>query len=337
MNKSHSKFLQATALLSFSLIVGTVGYMLIEDYGFIDALFMAVITISTVGYGEVVPLSDTGKLFTSIYIILNLGLFAYVVSMVTSYLVEGELSNVFKNLFFLGREVKEMKNHTIICGFGRNGSQACEELLKNKTEMVIVENDSDLVKSISNPSEVEILIGDATADDILKEAGIMNAASIITTLPSDADNVFISLTAKELNPKIKIIARASDNNSEKKLHRAGATHVVMPDKLGGIHMAQLIAKPYVIEFLELLSGAADESVVLDEIYFDELKEMYHQKSIAELDIRKNAGVTVVGLKVENEGFKFNPDGSTVIQHGDVLIILGNQQKINDFRNTYSSY
>lgn len=335
MNKNLIKLFRALLLLVFSLAMGIVGYVSFEGYSLVDAFYMSVITISTVGYGAVDPLSEGGKVFTSIYIIVNLGIFAYVVSIFTTYLFEGELRVILRN-FIQGREVKQLKNHTIVCGYGRNGSKACAELIKEKREFVLIESNEEMLQHFNNNGNFQSLVGDATTDEILKKAGIERASSIITTLPSDADNVFITLTARELNPSIKIIARASEESSEKKLSRAGATHVVMPDTLGGMHMAQLIAKPYVIEFLELLNGVGGENVVLDEFSFDELKNKYHQKSLAELDVRKNTGVTVIGLKEKKHGFMFNPHPGRMINQGDILIILGSQENIDQFKKRYSS-
>lgn len=335
MNKNLIKLFRALLMLVLSLSIGVFGYMALERYSFVDAVYMSVITISTVGYGAVDPLSEEGKLFTSVYIIVNLSIFAYVVSIFTTYLVEGELKIILRN-FIQGREVKQLRNHTIVCGYGRNGSKACEELMKEKREFVLIESNEELLQHFKNNGNFQSLIGDATTDEVLKEAGIERASAIITTLPSDADNVFITLTARELNPSIKIIARASDQSSEKKLTRAGATHVVMPDTLGGLHMAQLIAKPYVIEFLELLNGVGGEQVVLDEFSFEELKASYHQKSLSDLDIRKNTGVTVIGLKEKDKGFLFNPHPRTEINEGDVLIILGAQENIDMFKKQYAT-
>ncbi len=335
MDKNLVKLVRAFFMLVLSLAIGIVGYMIIEGYSFVNAVYMSVITISTVGYGEVEPLSGAGKVFTSTYIIVNLGIFAYVVSIFTTYLLEGELRVIFRN-FIQGREVKQLRNHTIVCGYGRNGSKACEQLIKEKREFVLIDSNEELLQHFKNNGKFQSLVGDATVDEVLKDAGIEKASSIITTLPSDAENVFIALTARELNHDIIIIARASDQNSEKKLYRAGATHVVMPDALGGMHMAQLIAKPYVIEFLELLNGVGGENVVLDEFSFDQLQEKHHQKSLAQLDIRKNTGVTVIGLKEKNKGFLFNPHPETTVNHGDVLIILGAQENIDSFKKQYST-
>ena len=322
-------------LLILSLAAGIVGFHLIEHYDWIDAFYMSVITISTVGFGEVYPLTQHGKIFASFYIMFNLGIFAYVVSVFTSYLVEGNLRVIFKNLL-TNKEVKELKNHTIICGFGRNGASAFQELMRTGKEIVVVETDENLLHSIEHITTIQRLIGDATSDEELKDAGIERASAIITTLPHDADNVFITLSAKEMNPNITVIARASDVNSEKKLHRAGANFVVMPDKLGGLHMAQIIAKPYVIEFLELLSGVGTDDIVLDEITFDQMKDHYHNETLAELDIRRHTGVSVIGLKKKDQGFQFNPNANTRINVGDVLIIMGSKKNITRFMNQYSN-
>ncbi len=308
---------------------------MLERYSFVDAFYTTVITISTVGYETVSPLSKGGKIFASIYIIVNLAIFAYVVSVLTTYIFEGELKIIFRN-FMQGREVKQLKNHTIICGLGRNGINACEALEVEQKEFVIIEKDDEVLQHYNKYKNAQCLIGDATLDDVLKDAGIEKASSIITTLPNDANNVFISLTSKELNPGITIIARASDVNSEKKLFRAGASHVVMPDALGGMHMAQLITKPHVAEFLDLLNGLNQNNMVLDEISFYQFKPAYQGKTLAELDIRKSTGVTVLGLKEKGDGFLMNPKASTMVKEDVVLIILGSSSDIATFKSHYSA-
>lgn len=334
-DKNLSKLIQALFMLALSMAIGMTGFVFFEDYGFVDAFYTTVITISTVGFETLSPLSKGGKIFVSVYIIFNLGIFAYVISIFTTYLFEGELRLLFRN-FIQGREVKQLKNHTIICGFGRNGFKACEELTKENREFVIIENNEDALQHYHKLQTWQNLIGDATEDEVLKSAGISKASSIITTLPNDANNVFITLTAKELNPNINIIARASDENSEKKLLRAGANHVVMPDALGGLHMAQLITKPHVIQFLELLSGVGRKKMLLDEISFYQLKSKYQKKTLAELDIRKNTGVTVLGLKEKGGGFLMNPNATTIVKEDMILIILGSSNDINAFKNQYSA-
>ncbi|MEM9983109.1 MAG: NAD-binding protein, partial [Bacteroidota bacterium] len=231
------------------------------------------------------------------------------------------------------KEVQKLKDHIVVCGYGRNGKKVCDELLEEKKSFVLIENDPDNV-SHSIPSIIQTVHGDATQDEVLKKAGIERAQAIITTLPKDTDNVFISLTARELNPYVYIIARASEEQSEKKLKRAGADRVVMPDAIGGLHMAQIITKPYVIEFLNLLNGVGDLKIRLEDIKYSELKNEFHHKSLRDLNIRNITETTVIAIKEPTSGFTFNPNTSKTIDPEDILIIMGTEQAIQDFKNYY---
>lgn len=288
---------------------------------------MTVITISTVGFNELHDLGKNGRIFVSFYIIFNISIFAYIVSVITKYLFEGELKEIYKN-YMTNLDVKKLNNHIIVCGYGRNGSNAVDELLSEKREFIIIDRDVEVIKlKLASRDDILYLQGEATDDEILKLAGIERAKSIITTLPKDADNVFVSLTARELNPKINIIARASEPSSERKLYRAGANSVVLPDVIGGQHMAQLITKPEVIQFIEMLSGVGEIKLKLDEITFDELKTDYRGKTIRELDIRNKTGATVIGFKNDTQGFLVNPSPDIKVENGDVLILLGSIEEV----------
>lgn len=333
IRKSIQRLLLAILFLIISLVTGISAYMTLEGYSLVDALYMTVITLATVGFQEVKPLSENGRIFTSFYIIFNLGVAAYVVSVITNYLFEGELQRLYQNIL-TKREVKKMKKHIILCGFGRNGRKAAEELHLSRRKFVIIENDAELINSYADDSRYQFVLGDATVDDTLLDAGIDRASTIITTLPKDADNVFISLTARELNPSIYIVARASDEKTEKKLYRAGATRVVLPDALGGLHMAHLITKPYVIEFLDMLNGVGNRRLELEEMRYAELQAAYQSKTLRELDIRRRTGTTVIAIKQGNDGFIFNPHPDQQIEEGFILIILGSQEQIDQFRKEY---
>ena len=324
----------ALTLFFGSLLIGIIGFMLIEGFSLNEAFYMAVITFSTVGFQEIHPLSSDGRFFTGVYIIVNLGIFAYVISVFTTYLFEGELRKAFHN-FLIGREVKKMKNHIIICGFGRNGAKTAEVLYAEGKKFVVVENDQETINSQAINRKYQFVQGDATQDEVLLSAGIQKANTIITALPRDTDNVFITLTAKQLNGNIMVISRASEVLSEKKLFLAGADHVIMPDTLGGIHMAQLITKPFVIELLDMLNGiAAGNESVLEEISFSDLKDEMKDKSLKELDIRNTTGVSIIAYKNGVENFKFNPGPDKVVGQKDVLILLGKQKDVDKFRDTY---
>lgn len=320
-------------LLLISVIIGMLGFMGIENYSAVEAFYMAIITLSTVGFTEVKPLSDGGRIFTGLYIIFNLGIFAYAISIITTYIVEGEFREIFHQ-YIISKRVQRMHNHIIVCGFGRNGSKTCEELLKSHRQFILVEQDASLADSFPEDPNFEYIIGDATADDTLLDAGIERAEAIITTLPRDTDNVFITLTARELNPDVYIISRATEESAAKKLYRAGADQVVMPDAIGGVHMAQLITKPEVIEFLNMLTGVSSEHLKLEDITYDELKQEYRNKSIKELDVRRLTGATVIGFKSQTAGFTFNPPGDLQITPGDTMIIIGTTENLTAFKDTF---
>lgn len=336
-DKNFRRLGYALLLLLFSVGSGCLGYYFIEGYSPLEAFYMSMLTLSTVGFNEVRPLSQAGQLFTSLLIFMNIIIFAYAVSVIATFIFEGELQKIFRNILS-DKKVKQLQDHIIVCGLGRNGLKACEELKRSKQPFVIIEHDEEALERATSHESLPYLIGDATSDEVLKFAGIEKAKCIITTLSKDADNVFISLTARELNPSIYIISRSSEESSEKKLLRAGADRVVMPDALGGIHMAQLVTKPYVIEFLDLLSGigAQTEKLMLEEVSFNDMHRSFRNKSISELDVRKNTGATIIAITDRSRnGFQFNPSGSTRITEGVVLIILGKKGEIEMFHRHFT--
>lgn len=335
MKEQLNNFVIAIILLLLSLTVGVVGFMVIEGYDRADAFYMAVITISTVGFTEVHELSASGRVFTSFYIIANLAIFAYVVSVLTTYLFEGKLKSVLRS-YMTDREISKLKNHVIVCGYGRNGSQACEELLREGCEFVVIERDPEIRQSVSSKLNFQMLIGDATVDNNLKLAGIERAKVIIITTPSDAANVFITLTARELKPDITIIARASEKETERKLYRAGANHVILPDHIGGMFMAQMITKPAVIEFLDLLTNQDKhrERYRLESINYNQLKPEYRDKTLKELRVRNVTGATVIAVKDDIKGLIPNPPPDTLIGENDTMILLCSQADVGRLNDIF---
>lgn len=329
------KLIIAVLLLQVSLLIGVFGFMYVEDYDLMNAFYMAVITISTVGFTEVHELSPNGRLFTSVYILMNLGIFAYVVSVISAYLFEGELRSIFKD-FMVDRELNKLKDHVIVCGYGRNGSQACEELLKSGKEFVVIEKDPEIRQSVPTSVGFQFLIADATMDSNLKLAGIERARVIIITTPSDAANVFITLTARALKPDIYIISRASEKQTEEKLYRAGANQVIMPDILGGMFMAQMVTKPVVIEFLDLLTGRGGSDYRLEAIHFDHLKSKFKDKTLRELHITETTGCTVIGVKDNIKGLIPSPSAETFIGVDDTLIVLGAEEQLEKMIKHYTA-
>ena len=235
-----SKVLYSLVVLLIIVIVGTMGYVLFEGWSVLDSFYQTIITVSTVGFGEVEELSDAGKLFTAFLIITSFGTFAYAVTSITGYILSGDYRTYFREYKYM-KNIETLTNHVIICGHGRVGSTALETLMAHKHKCLVIEQDVDIVSHFRTKTDINCAEGDATNDELLLKCGIKSAKALITTLPSDADNLFVVLTAKELNPKLKIIARASKSSSVKKLKIAGAENVIMPDSLGGSHMAQLVA------------------------------------------------------------------------------------------------
>ena len=332
MNRQLDKLITAAILSVMSLIIGLVTYMLLEGMTLVDAFYMTIITISTVGFTEVKELSVGGRIFTSFYILLNLGLFAYIVSVFSSYFFEGKLRDIFQN-YRSGMEISKLKDHVIVCGYGRNGKKACDELEKSGKPFVIIELEPTIKDSI--PEHMKWILADATCDDSLKMVGIEKATDIIITTPSDAANVFITLTARDLNENINIISRATQPETENKLYRAGANKVILPDMLGGMFMAQLVTKPIVIEFLDLLNGVSGMKYHLEDVGYDQLKENYRDKTLKELDIKGKSGATVVGVKDDEKGIIPSPDEDTFIGKDDHLILLGSLEVLDGFMKEYT--
>ncbi|TFH39091.1 MAG: potassium channel protein, partial [Bacteroidia bacterium] len=237
------------SLLLVVVAIGVIGYIMIEGYNPIDALYMTVITIATVGFREVAVLSDAGKLFTILLILVSFGILGYVVTMVTRFVVDGVFTHYYKDNK-VKKSIEKMKGHVIICGFGRNGKQSATDIRRSDMEMVVIENKAEVVQYLRESTDFLYIEGDATHEQALELANIESASALITTLPIDADNLFVVLTARQMNPNLVIISRASDDNSDTKLKRAGANNVIMPDKIGGARMARLVVDPDVVEFLD---------------------------------------------------------------------------------------
>ena len=331
------RFRSATGLnlfIAFSLLlvigfVGIVGYMFFEQFSLLEAAYMTVITVATVGFKEVHPLTDDGKIFTIFLIITSFGIFAYSISTITSYLVEGRLRKIFDNNRKTGR-IKKMKDHIIIVGFGRNGQQTAYDLLDHNKKVVVIEKSHELILAHENEKLI-FVEGDATEDNILEKAGIQKAQAIITTLPIDADNLYVALTVRALIPGLLIISRASHESSVKKLITAGASHVVMPEKVGGTYMASLVAKPDLAEFFHHLSIEGNEGVNLVEVVCSDLPSEFQNKTIHDLSIRRLTGANIVGFKTPDGEYIINPGPGTVMLQNAKMFVLGTPAQIENVK------
>ena len=332
--RQFSKIYIPLALLIFIVCIGIGGFIIIEGYNFLDAFYMTVITVATVGFQEVHPLSEAGKMFTAFLIITSFGTFAYAVTSISKYVVDGEFNQYFKN-YKLSSAIDKLDNHVIICGFGRNGRQAAHVLKKHNTRFVVVEKQKEIVASITHKYSDLVLEGDATLDETLLKAGVNKAKALITSLPLDADNLFIVLSARTLNPKLTIISRASEDNSDKKLKIAGADNVIMPDKLGGAHMAALVMKPDVMEFIDYVTGQGTDNIRLEEITFENLSQTYQNKTIRDLDARNKSGANIIGFKTAQGEYVINPSADTKIIPDAKLFVLGTTEQISKLKELFA--
>ena len=318
----------AAGLVIFVMLSGVLGYMWLQNYSLLDAIFMTVITVATVGYREVQELDSTGKIFTSLLIVFSIGTFAYAISVITRYVLEGEFQLYFKH-YRVNKEIQKLQNHVIICGYGRNGRQACDQLRSQNEPFVAIEMRHENIEQMRDDGTILFVEGDATHDEIHIEAGIERAKALISALPNDAANVFVVLTARGLNPGMKIISRASDESSEMKLKRAGADNVIMPDKIGGTHMASLVVKPDVLEFLDYITERVN--IKLEEILFSNLPDNMKNKSIRDLEVRNKTGANIIGIKTLSGDYMINPTPDTIMEPGAKLFVLGTAEQVQKFK------
>jgi voltage-gated potassium channel len=316
------------------VIIGVVGFMIIDDYSIVNAFYMTVITISTVGFREAQPLSDSGKLFTAFLIMGSLGVLTFFITSITQSLFKSQLSFFIKG-YNKRTSSNKMENHVVVVGYGRNGDQVVKELLQQSSNMVVVDMSHEIViNNIGRP--IRFIEGDATEDEVLIKADIRNAVALVTTLPNDADNLFVVLTARALNPSLKIISRASSDSSEKKLRMAGVDSVVMPERVGGAHMATLVSKPDVVEFIEHLTLHDTQDAQLMEIMCDELPAIFRNKPIKEIGVRTNTGANIIGFKTAGGDLIINPNRDTRLVENSKLFVLGTDDQIRQMKELLHS-
>ena len=329
----HSKIYVAVLLLLAVFVAGVFGYKFISEYSWIDAFYMTVITITTVGFGEVVPLDEVDKLFTSVLILSSIFILAYAISVITEYMLsKNNIGNLREKR--IHKIIDSMKDHVIVCGYGRNGKQAVEKLIAYKKPFVIIEKDHEVVDKFGSASL--FVEGNASDDEVLKEAGVNRASTLICALPSDADNLFIVLTARQMNPNLRIISRATEETSYKKLKLAGADNVILPEKIGGDHMASLVVVPDLVEFLDNLSVSGEkDSINVEQIPFEKMCLLGQKQAIKDLDIRKKTGCSVIGYKSPTGEYIVNPEPSMILEKDSLLILIGRPVQIESLKRLYN--
>jgi voltage-gated potassium channel len=324
----------ALGLLISIILVGVFGYVIL---GFtpVEAFYQTIITVATVGFKEVHDLDASGMIFTAILIIFSFGIFAYAVSTLTRYIVEGVYRHTLKDRK-VKRTIDRLSGHVIVCGYGRNGKQAVAELLDHNVPVLVVEKDGDIIQGIREMDSLLYIEGDAVDENVLGLCRIEQAKALISTLPVDADNLFVVLSARELNPGLTIISRASLDHSDVKLKRAGATNVIMPDKIGGKRMAKLVAQPDIVEFIDYIMLQSSENIVLEEISCENIATCFSGKSIRELDIRNETSANIIGMKREDNSYLINPLPETLLMPTDKLFVLGTRRQIESLKQLIST-
>ncbi|MBA4348432.1 MAG: potassium channel protein [Thermodesulfovibrio sp.] len=317
------KRVMLTLLLLISVIsIGAAGYMFIEGWGFLDSIYMTIITLTTVGFREIHDLSPKGIVFTIILIIVGVGTMLYALSTGARTILEGELQEIFGRKR-LEKKIKELNNHYVICGYGRMGRIICRELKSKGLKFVVIEKNSEVVAG-----RVDILIieGDATSDEILREVGIEKAKGLISVLPTDAENLYVVLSARELNPNLFIVARAGEEGSENKLLRAGANKVVSPYHIGGLRIAHTILRPAVVDFIEFATKTGNIELQMEEVVIPENSKLIGL-TLDQCGIGRELGVIIVAIKRATGEMRFNPTFRSTIKSGDTLIALGEITKL----------
>jgi len=319
-----SKIYWAFTLIIVILLIGVIGYRVLADFSWFDAFYMTVITVTTVGFSEVSPLEPDAKIFTVFLIISSVFIFAYAIAVVTEYILSRNSLQLLKKKK-VKNKIESLSGHTIICGYGRNGMQAAERLKVYEQPFVVIEINKAIIERYE--SDILFVEGDANDDNTLRRAGVANASYFIAAMPDDATNLFVVLSARQLNSNLFIISRASKEGSQRKLQLAGADKVIMPDKIGGDHMASLVVMPDLITFMDKLSMEGGDTTHLEEVAIEDFTDQLDCNTLRDLDLRQKTGCTIIGYVAPNGDYVINPEADSKIEPKSKVIVLGKPEQI----------
>lgn len=318
---------KALILLFLAVAISTIGFMIIEGASLLDSFFMTIVTLSTVGYSEVFPLSDTGKVFSSIMILANIGVLAYALSFFTEYIIQGQFLKQ-RNLKRMENRIQKLSNHIIICGYSKYSEESILQFEAHSQTVLLIDRDEEKIKLFLERHPDGLYIqADASDDDVLVKAKIGNAIALICAMADRSENIFITLTARQLNPSIKIIARTADDRTEEKLRKAGANHVIMPERMGGFYMATVVNKPGTVEFFDRITNEWESEVHIEEISYQAIKSGFKDKTLGEMKINEKTGANIIGFRDEHGKYIINPSMQTALREGSSMIALGTPQQI----------
>jgi len=316
------------AAVAVIFIAGTAAYMRIEGWGLFDSMYMMIITLSTVGYGEVHPLDRPGEVVTSLVILFGVGTFFYLAGAIVQLVMEGHLQNLFGRRF-MQRSIDKMRGHVIVCGFGRIGAVVAKELMVEGCDVVVVERSPQLIEELKQ-GHIPHVAGDATKDETLEAAGICHAKALVSALSDDAANVYVTLTARQLNPDIYIVARSDAPEHSQRLTRAGANQALFPHRYGGMRMAQSVLRPTVLGFMDLAMRGDIEDLQMEELAISPHSSVAG-KDLVGSQIRQRFNLIVIGIKKADGKLLFNPQPHALLEAGDILILVGGRQNMADMR------
>ncbi|HWR89733.1 MAG TPA: potassium channel protein [Dissulfurispiraceae bacterium] len=315
--------------LTVVILAGTIGYWSLDEWTIVDALYMTIITIASVGYMEVRPLSDQARVFTIVLILAGSAVLIYGISVVTAFIVEGELTDVLRRKRMNSR-ISGLSGHYIVCGADRTGMSVIEELVKIRRDFVVIENSPDRIRDLMGRG-ILCVEGRATRDAVLLQAGIERARGLISSLETDAENLFVVITAKRLAPSVRVISKAIEEESDEKIRMAGADSVVLPDFIGGMRMVSEMVRPSVVTFLDVMLRVKDKTIRVEDIDVPPDSPLLG-RSIAETGIADIEGVTLVAMKNNRDGsYTFNPQKKTVLTEDTTLVVMGYVDAIHEIR------
>ncbi len=327
MPSLRRKFFIPAIVIITVVTYGTVGYMIIEDWNFLDSLFMTIITLTTVGYSEIHEMHKAGRIFSIVLMLSGVGAMFYALGVGAKVLLEGEIREILGRKR-LNKKIENLKNHYIICGYGRMGHIICRELMQSKSPFVVIESSAELLATVD--ADILSLQGDATQDSILLQAGIKRAKGLISVLASDANNLYVVLSARGLNPDLRIVARASEEGAEQKLRRAGADSVVSPYYIGGLRIAHTLIKPAVVDFIEFATRSENLELQMEEVRVTDDSHIIDH-SLDESGIGRDMGVIIVAIKRETGNMEFNPTSKCMIKKGDTLVVMGQTKQLQELK------
>jgi voltage-gated potassium channel len=323
----------AVMAVAVMVALGTLGYILIEGWPAFDAFYMTVTTVATVGYQEIHPLSQAGRVFTIILIISGVGTLFYLLGNLARLLLEGELKAIFGRYRSEGK-MKAMTNHYIVCGYGRMGKRICKELSAKPLPFVVIDKNPDVIAALER-EDLMVIEGDATQDDVLIRAGIERAKGVVSVVNTDTENLYIVLTARGLNKDLYIVARAGDEGSEHKLMRAGANRVSSPYHIGGMQMAQALIRPAVLDFLELATQSEHLDLQMEELTVEK-GSRFDGRAACDCGLADDRGLVLIAVKRLSGHLEFNPGPQVLLAGGDKLIVLGQPESLKRLESVIRS-